>query len=161
VIPYISPEFIAALHNKPTGERNNSVIGASLMKHDVAKAICLLIAPLVSKWRASKGKKTFRSQPPSTHTSTLVHCSAQRKNALHLDKIVAVIDAEEISGLSEVRPCPLQICVERLSLSARLLVPASARGQQICEKQNTLARDYGQGIFGSDGTRSRYLLRDS
>jgi hypothetical protein len=38
VIPYIGPEIIAVLRNESTLERNEPVIGGSLMKHAAAKA---------------------------------------------------------------------------------------------------------------------------
>jgi hypothetical protein len=44
VIPHIGPEFIAALRDKATPERNNTVVGSSVMKHDVAKTTRSLIA---------------------------------------------------------------------------------------------------------------------
>jgi hypothetical protein len=62
VIPHIGPEFIAALRDKSTPERSNTVIGGSLIKHDVAKTTRSLIALLVSKLRTIKAKKTLRSQ---------------------------------------------------------------------------------------------------
>ena len=98
VIPHIGPEFIAALRDKTAPERSNTVIGVSLMKHEVAKTARSFIALFVSKLRAIKGKKTLRSQRPSMHPRPLAICSVQRKDALRLDKIIAVIDAEEITS---------------------------------------------------------------
>jgi hypothetical protein len=97
VIPHIGPEFIAALRDRTTPEPNNTVVGGSVMKHDVAKTTRSLIALFASKLRALKAKKTLRSQPPSMHPPAPSHCSAQRKDPLQLDKIIAVIDAEEIT----------------------------------------------------------------
>jgi hypothetical protein len=97
VIPHIGPEFIAALRDRTTPEGNNTVVGASVMKHDVAKTTRSLIAFFANKLRALKAKKTLRSQPPSMHPSAFSHCSVRRKGPLQLDKIVAVIDDEEIT----------------------------------------------------------------
>jgi len=98
VIPHIGPEFIAALRDTTTPERSNTVVGGSVMKHDVAKTAHSVIALFVNKLRAIKAKKTLRSQPPSMHPLASSHCSMQRKDALRLEKIIAVIDSEEITS---------------------------------------------------------------
>jgi hypothetical protein len=98
VIPHIGPEFIAALRDNTAPERSNTVDGGSVMKQEVAKTARSFIALFVSKLRAIKAKKTLRLQPPSMHPLAPSHCSVQRKDALRLDKIIAVIDAEEITS---------------------------------------------------------------
>jgi hypothetical protein len=65
VIPHIGPEFIAALRDRTTPERNNPVVVGSVMKHDVAKTTRSLIALFANKLRALKAKKTLRSRPRS------------------------------------------------------------------------------------------------
>ena len=98
MIPYIGPEFIAALRDNTTPERSNTVIGGSLMKHEVAKTARSFIALFVSKLRAIKREKDTPLAASVHAPSALAICSVQRKDALRLDKIFAVIDAEEITS---------------------------------------------------------------
>jgi hypothetical protein len=98
VIPHIGPEFIAALRNKAAG-RDKAVLGVSLMKPGAAKTARSLMARFVSRFGGFKAKKTGDSQPPSTQVPAPSHCSQPVKDTLHLDRIVVVIDAEEMIHL--------------------------------------------------------------
>jgi hypothetical protein len=99
VIPYIGPAFIAALCNKTAAGRDKSILGVSLMKPGASKTARSLMARFVSRFRGFKAKKTGDSQPPSTHVPAPSQCSEQDKDTLHLDRIVVVIDAEEMIRL--------------------------------------------------------------
>ena len=100
MIPYIGPEFVAALHNKNIPRRKEPVIDDAQMKRAAAKTTDSLIARVVAKLRAIRARKTFFSDPPSTHISTPSHCSARHKDNLHVDKLIVVYrHAEEITRL--------------------------------------------------------------
>ena len=96
MIPYIGPEFIAALRKKTAAGRDQAVLGVSLTKPGAAKAARSLMARFVTRFLGLKAKKPGNLQSPSTHVPAPSHCSQPDKNALHLDKIAVVIDAEKM-----------------------------------------------------------------
>jgi hypothetical protein len=68
------------------------------MKPGAVKTARSLMARFVSRFWGFKAMKTG-SQPPSTHVPAPSQCSEQDKDTLHLDRIVVVIDPEEVIRL--------------------------------------------------------------
>lgn len=60
MIPYIGPEFIAALRDKAALGRSKTVIGGSLMDQAAAKTTRALVALFIRKLRAITAKTEAR-----------------------------------------------------------------------------------------------------